>query len=142
VLAAIVWVGSELYIHFQYARARGRGPEAEAGCIADFNRWGNTVLPGMAVLLIITGVLAVIEGPWEFSQAWISIGLTVWVLTFIAGVGFYGPTGKKIAAFVEADGDRVTERSAPLIARTMLVSRVELVLLAIVVIAMVTKPGV
>lgn len=141
VLAAIVWIGSELYTHFQAAQATTRGPEAEAAFVADFMRWGNTVMPAMAILLIITGVLGVIEGPWEFSDAWVSIGLTVWVITFLLGVGFYGPQGKKLAGAIEADGGVVTAQSTPLLQRIMLVSRIELVLLLIVVIAMVAKPG-
>lgn len=141
VLAAITWIGSELYTHFQGARATARGPQAEADFVADFIRWGNTAMPVVAILLIITGVLAVLDGPWEFSQAWVSIALTAFVLLFLLGVGYYGPAGKRLAAQIEADGGTFTERSAPILRQIMLVSRIELVVLVIVVAVMVSKPG-
>jgi hypothetical protein len=141
VLAAIVWVGSDIHAQFLGVRAQKRGAEATATFALDMADWGNRALIASSLLLIITGVLGVIEGPWEFSQAWISIGLTVWVIGFVLGAGFFGPTLKRISGYVAEDGGVMTERSEVLWSRVILATRIQLVLLVIVVIAMVTKPG-
>lgn len=141
VLAAITWVGSDVFGQFLGARAQKRGPEYTANFALDMADWGNRALIGSSLLLIITGVLGVIEGPWEFSQAWISIGLTVWVVAFVAGAGYFGPTLKRISGYVAEDGGVMTERSEALWSRVILLTRIQLVLLIIVVVVMVTKPG-
>lgn len=141
VLAAITWVGSDIFGQFLGVQAQRRGPEFTGAFAVDMGRWGNVALVASSLVLIITGVLGVIEGPWEFSQAWVSIGMTVWVIGFVLGVAFFGPTLGRLATYIEEDGGRMTDRTEAMWSRVILVSRVQLVLLIVVVITMVTKPG-
>lgn len=141
VLAAITWVGSDLHAQFLAVRAQKRGPKETADFALDAADWGNRALVASSLLLILTGVLGVIEGPWEFSQAWISIGMAVWIVGFVLGAGFFGPTLKRISGYVEEDGGVMTERSEVLWTRIILLTRIQLALLVIVVVVMVAKPG-
>lgn len=141
VLAAVTWVGSDIFGQFLGVRAQQRGPEYTANFAIDMADWGNRALIASSLLLILTGVLGVIEGPWEFSQAWISIGMAVWVVGLVLGAGFFGPTLKRISDYVAEDGGTMTERSQVLWSRVILASRIQLVLLILVIVVMVSKPG-
>ena len=46
--------------------------------------------------LLIAGILLVTrdEGAFEFSDTFIQIGLTGWVISFLIGIGFYEREGK------------------------------------------------
>src|SRR5688500_16419960 len=67
---------------------------------------GERFYPAFSLLLLIAGVLLVLrdDGGWEFSDTFIQIGLTGWVISFLIGIGFYGREGKRRAGLVESEG--------------------------------------
>jgi hypothetical protein len=82
----------------------------------------------------------VIEGDWDWDQTWIVLGLVIYALTFLVGVLFYIPQGKKLQAAVAAGG----HSSADAVARAETIARmiwVDVALLLAAVFVMTTKPG-
>ena len=140
-LAAMVWVGGDLMIQMFYLRARVAGPEAIAQFAKDVEWIGLRVLNIAALVVVVLGVLLVVEvDAYEFSQFWISAALAMFAASFITGAGFLGPESGRIAKLSEERGpaDPGVQRR---IARILLISRIELVLLILIVLDMVVKPG-
>jgi hypothetical protein len=77
---------------------------------------------------------------WSFGQLWISISLTLWLLSFLAGLFYLGPKSKTLAELFEREGPTSPEGVA-LRSRLFLISRTELVFFVIIIALMVFKPG-
>lgn len=136
-----IWLGGDAMMQVLALRARAAGPERTAAFMADVEWMGTRVLTPAALLVVIFGVWMVIEEPaWEFSQFWISAGLAVFIGSFLAGAGFLGPESGRISKLIEARGAADVEVQNR-IRRVLMVSRVELLFLILLVLVMVTKPG-
>ena len=88
---------------------------------------------------LVFGVLAAIEGNWDFGSLWLIIGLSGFGVSFATGIGYFEPEMKKLAAAIERDGaadPEVRRRTASL----KMVGRIELTVLYVVVVSMVAKP--
>jgi uncharacterized membrane protein len=140
-LAAMVWVGGDLMIQMFYLRARAAGPTAVAQFAKDVEWIGLRLLNTASLLVVILGVLLVIEvDGYEFSQFWISAALAMFLASFITGAGFLGPESGRIAALSEERGPTDPEVQSR-ISRILLISRIEFVLLVLIVLDMIVKPG-
>jgi len=88
---------------------------------------------------LVFGILAALEGNWDFGALWIIIGFAGFAVSFAVGVGYFEPEGKRLMAAVERHGighPEVRRRMTNL----KTVGRIELAVLYIVVAAMVIKP--
>ena len=95
-----------------------------------------------SILLVSSGVAPVLNGDWDWSEPFISVGLLVWLVwlvSFVAGVAYLGPTSGKIKAEMSANGASL--RAQELISNVLRYSRIELALLWITVFMMVGKLG-
>ncbi len=90
-------------------------------------------------LLLVFGMLAAQQANFEFSELWITLGLAVFLVSFLTGAIFLGPESGRISKLVAARGAADPEVQMR-IRRIILISRVELVLLVLAVIDMVIKP--
>ena len=141
ILAAVIWVGGAAMLQLLGIRAsRASSPEHQAGFAADVEFVGMRTLLPASLVLIVTGVWLVHEGAWSYGTAWVSIGLAVWIVSALTGALFLGPQSGKLSKEIETLGIRSPAAQKRL--RTIfLTSRVELVLLLLVVCDMVLKPG-
>jgi uncharacterized membrane protein len=103
-------------------------------------RFTSVFYAALSVILLIAGLFLVDEVGYEFSQAWIGIGLAIWLISFVIGVGYYGRQGKKIRQLAESEGleGKTLERA---VNQYLLVNSIELTLLVLAVVDMTTKPG-
>ena len=76
---------------------------------------------------------------WSWSEPFIVVGLVVWLISFLAGIAYLGPSSGPIKAEISANG--MSPRAQELIGNTLRYSRIELVLLWIVLFMMVVKLG-
>jgi uncharacterized membrane protein len=141
VLAATIWVGGSFATQFLAIRTRRRGPAAIGPFAKDVEWYGQRFNLGASLILILAAFGLVAEGNWSLGDPWISIALAAWIISFILGAGYLGPTSKKVGQQLEASGGTATPETAATIDRLFLVSRIELALLLIVVVDMVVKPG-
>ena len=101
---------------------------------------GTRVFMPSSLVLLVFGFWLVHEGHWSLSEGWLVFGLIVIAISIAIGSGFLGPESGRIAKLIEREGPasrEVMRRRA----RIFLVSRIELVLLVLTVVAMAAKPG-
>ena len=140
VLAAVVWVGGATATQVFAIRAdRSDDPMKLAGFSRDAEWIGLRIFLPMSLILVATGFGMIGDADIDF-EAWIIIGLAVWLASAVTGSAFLGPESGRIAAVVEREGPTSPE-AARRIQRIFVISRIELLLLMIVVVVMVTKPG-
>jgi uncharacterized membrane protein len=143
ILTAMVWVGGNALLQIIAARVfRENDPARTAGFAADVEQIGMKVFSPASVLLIASAVGLMLNdaSPWSWGEPFVSVGLVVWVISFLAGVGYLGPTSGKIKRSIEATGPTSPE-SLRLVGNVLRYSRIELALLVVTVFMMVVKLG-
>ena len=138
ILSAMVWVGGSVMTQVFGARARRSGDPARTLVFARDAAIAGRVLTGAGVSAAVWGVLLVLEADiYEWEQTWVAIGIFGVLIGALLGARVFAPQIRKLIAQLEsgASGAVATLR------RIQLVGRVELVVLAVVLWAMVTKPG-
>ena len=142
ILGAIVWFGGGVLLSVLAAQARKSGdPEAVLKLLQESDTVGNKVFFPASLVLLVAGILLVtLEDIGDWEDLWILTGIGGFVVSVFLGIFFYGPTGKKIGAAVEAGGPW-DPAVMTLVDRYLLVARLDLLVLLVVVFAMTTKPG-
>jgi uncharacterized membrane protein len=142
VLAAVVWVGGGLFVQYQATRlTRAGDPLRLAAFGQDAAKAGNQVFMPASLLALLMGISMVLYSPaLGFSTTWILIGLLGYAATFVTGAFFLGPTAGKLGRAMEAEGPESPAVQAG-IARIMTISRIDAVVLILVIADMVFKPG-
>jgi len=142
ILFAVVWVGSNTAIQIFVIRARRAGADRLAYFAREIEWDGTRVLIPASLTLVVLGFLLLNEsdGAWDLGQGWVTFGFVVWLLSFVTGAGFLGPESGRLSKMVEERGPEDPEYQRR-IARIFVVSRIELLLLVLVVLDMAVKPG-
>jgi uncharacterized membrane protein len=141
IAAAIVWLGGGVAIQVLAIRANRSDDPARGIAIAHEAEWFGTriALPSSLSVLVL-GIILTIDGPWDFGQMWIVLALIGFGLSFVTGAAFLGPESGRIGKLLAIEGPESPAVRAR-IQRIFLVSRIELVLLYLIVLDMVIKPG-
>jgi hypothetical protein len=98
----------------------------------------RTILPASLVVLIF-GILLVLEGQYKFEQTFVIVGILGAVSTIVIGTGFLSPRMRKQEENWDEHGDP-SEIATRALSRTMLIARIDLVVLFVVIGTMVFKP--
>jgi len=139
VLMAIVWVGGALMIQlFAFKIMRADDDQQLATFARDVEFISMRTFIPASLILVVLGFVLIHQAGWAY-HFWIVFALAVWALSFITGAGFLGPESGRIAKRIDEGG--VDAELRVRIERVLLISRVELVLLALVAMDMVLKPG-
>ncbi|HZT16731.1 MAG TPA: hypothetical protein VFA19_12375 [Gaiellaceae bacterium] len=140
VLMAIVWVGGALMIQLLALQIlRSHEGERIAGFAKDVEVIGMRVFVPASLILVVLGFVLVHQGHWRY-HFWIVVALVVWALSFVSGAAFLGPESGRIGRLIEERGG-VDGEVRMRIERLLLHSRVELLLIALIAMDMVLKPG-
>jgi uncharacterized membrane protein len=141
ILAALIWVGGGISMHILGRRVLKRGDAEEIYKFsAEVNVIGLRIYAPTSLILLVAGILLVNEAGYEFSQLWISLAFVGWIISFIVGVGYYGPQDKKLQALVAADGPTAPGVVAN-VRQALTVNSIEILILLLVVVDMTVKPG-
>ena len=141
ILAAMIWLGTSIYLQFTATRlAKVNDPARMATFAKDAEYTGTRLIMPSTILLLLMGIAMVAYGPYDFTDTWILLAFAGYAATFVTGAFVIGPASGKIGALLEAEGPSSPEAQA-LIRRIFAVSRVDLVVLLLVVADMVFKPG-
>jgi len=142
ILAAIAWVGGAITMQTVGARlVRAESPEA----VAAFARTAEWIGPRlyMPASLAVLGfgiALVAASDAWSIGQLWIILALVGIAISAIGGAVFFGPQAKRIGEALRSEGAE-SERAQALIRRLFVVGRIDLVVLLLIVVDMVLKPG-
>ena len=140
IAAAVIWLGSGFFVQMLIARAEKIGDRLFLKQFSAYPAWmtQRIFIPASLAVLVL-GILLTIEGPWTFGQLWIVLGLVGYALSFLTGILLLEPQGKRIQAAIETHGPE-SPQAAFQIARINVISRLELVVLYLVVYVMSLKP--
>ena len=85
ILAAMFWLGGITVVGaFAVRILRTREPGATAAFLGSLRVIGPLVLAPAPVLLLAMGIWMVAK-QWDFSQTWVSVGLTLFAVAFLIG---------------------------------------------------------
>jgi uncharacterized membrane protein len=141
VLSAVVWVGSGIFVQLQASRLRKLDLARLASFAKDLEFWGRRFFAPASLSTGVLGVALVLYSPvLGFSTTWIWLGLVGFGLTFITGAFFIGPTSGKLGKIVEVRPPDDPEVQAA-ITRILTISRIDQLVLVLVIADMVFKPG-
>jgi hypothetical protein len=139
VLMAIIWVGGGIHLQIIGTRLQAADDPVQLG---NFNRqveWiGTRVLTPSSILIVIAGVFMVLDR-WDFEQLWIIIGIAGFAYSFVNGAFFLGPLSGKTRKLIDEKGP-ADPQVQDNIRKLFTFSRIELVILIVVVWAMTMKP--
>ena len=139
-LFVVAWVGADIGLQVLSLRILRAGPQRSADFVSDVAWLGTRLLTPSALLVVIFGFGLVSELNYSVGDTWIWLALLAFVASFIAGAGFLGPESGRIGDLIRERGVDDGEVQAR-IRRLMLISRIELVILILVILDMVVKPG-
>ena len=139
-LFLVAWVGTDIGLQVLSLRALAAGPERSVAFTADVEWLGTRLLIPSALLVAVFGVLLVNEVGYDFGDTWIILGLAGFLASAVTGAGFLGPEAGRISK-LGAERDPADPEIQARIRRVLLVSRIELLILVLVILDMVVKPG-
>ena len=141
VLGAVAWVGGVILSQVNGALAMRSGEQARIyGFISDQAWLGKRYFAPASIAVIIAGIVMVVDSGYEFSDLWIVMGIALWLASVVIGAGFLGPRSEKLETEIQQKG--MDDPGVQSLGRQLgLLSRVDLVILLLVVIVMVVKPG-
>jgi uncharacterized membrane protein len=142
ILLAVVWVGSNTAIQIFVIRAKRAGADRLTYFASEIEWYGTRVLIPTSLALVVLGFILLHEssGAYDLGQGWVTFGFVVWLLSFISGAGYLGPESGRLSKLVDERGPEDPEYQRRL-SRIFVVSRIELLLLILVVLDMTVKPG-
>lgn len=142
VLAAIAWVGGAILSQVHGAWSRRKADPQKLVDYIDFQAFlGTRYFAPLSGTVVLAGIGMVIVSGWNFTDTWILIGLVLFAISALTGSLYLGPESEKILAGLTGGGapDAVLQKR---IDRIILATRIDLVVLILVVADMVFKPGI
>ena len=142
ILRAIVWLGGGLALSVAGSRARA---SAEPGAVRDFARLllhvaPRVMTPGVIGTVVFGVALVLTSAAWDFAQLWVVIGLVLFAVAFVIGLGYLSRIGIQLGKLADDTAASSVDADA-LLGRWILGYRVVLVILVVIVWDMVFKPG-
>jgi len=92
------------------------------------------------IAVLVLGVWIVAVSAWNFTDTWVLLGLAGIAATIATGAGFLGPESERLGKLA-ADRDPSDPEIQRRIKRIFAISRIDVVVLVLVVADMVFKPG-
>lgn len=141
VAGAVAWVGSGTLIQILGTRAIYQGTGEDSARFIDdvvflSKRWFIPV----GLWTVAFGIATALKASISFGDLWVTVGLTMFVVSFLMGAGYLGPQSERIAKIGESEGVESAAYDAN-VKRLIVASRIELFLLWATVFVMVIKPG-
>jgi uncharacterized membrane protein len=141
VIGAIVWIGGAVMHVALMQLAERSGNRAEMVRLLGYDdRLGPLLYVPAGLIVLLAGIGLVLEGGWEWGQAWIVAGLVLFGVALVGGAAYFIPAGKRLQRAVASDGEE-SEAVGRLIVEIERVALLDLVVLLAAVYVMTAKPG-
>jgi uncharacterized membrane protein len=140
VAAAVVWVGGATLFHIIGERAVASNDAARVqALLTDSEHLAKRFFMPASVTVLVFGIVTTINGDIGFEEPWIVGGIAGIVLSIVIGAGMIGPTSARLAQRMPTSGLDDEIRAGLNKIRNL--SRIDLLILFVVVFLMVTKPS-
>ena len=140
IVAAVIWVGGALMIQILALFAlRSPLPGRTAEFAGEAEIVGMRLFAPTSLILLGLGFYLVSSGHWGY-HLWIWLALAGFAASFLTGIAFLGPESGRIKKVIQAQGPESPEATSR-IRRILTVSRIEALILVLIVFDMVLKPG-
>ena len=139
-VGAVVGFGGSALGTVMLRRAWAEGPDAAAAVRRAYEFASNRLTDLAAYLAGIAGLVAVLIGPWNFRQGWVTIGFVLYFAWAAIAHGALRPTGAKLAEAMDAGPERSVDAER-LRKRVELWSMASNLVIVAAIAVMVTKPG-
>jgi uncharacterized membrane protein len=140
ILAAATWVGGGSFVTMLVSRARREtDPERLSGLVRTIRPIAQRVFPGSGAVLVVTGFWMIYNFGWPY-ETWVVLGIIGWAYSFVTGGALIGPTVDKAVARYD-EGGPTDPQALAFVNRMLMLARFDSLVLALVVIDMVIKPG-
>jgi hypothetical protein len=134
-------VGSAIYAQVLATKVMGENdPVHLARTAKDIGDLGNRLITPSAIAVLVFGIWIVAVSFWNFTDTWVWLALVGIAITIATGAGFLGPESERLGK-LGAERDPSDPEVQRRIRRIVAVSRIDLVVLILVVADMVFKPG-
>jgi uncharacterized membrane protein len=140
VLAMATWFGSGLAVTAMGLRSLKAGIGPFSAFSVQATAWAGRAHPAAGVVILLTGIGMVLDAGYSFGDTWILIALVGIFAAMGVGGGLIERTSSALAESVAAGGGTLPETERPVAQRLLLYTRIELAILAIVIVDMVVKP--
>jgi uncharacterized membrane protein len=141
VLAAVAWVGGDILLQvFGVRIQRANDPERMSQFGLDVEFVGLRFIMPLSVVLILAAIALIWYGPYGLSALWVKLAIVGYLITLVTGAAVLGPTSGKIGRLLQTKAPDDPEVTS-LLSRLLLVSRLDLIVLILLVADMVFKPG-
>ena len=139
ILAATIWLGGGFMLVVQGTIAMRRDDEsAMEYVLSQSSSLAMRMFIPASLVVFVMGMLMVLDGPWSFSQLWVTLGLIGYAATFVTGAGILGPMGKRIEAQIAEQG--FTGEAVTAGRKLLVLARLDYTLFVLILIDMVLKP--
>ena len=139
-VGAVVGFGGSALGTVMLRRAWAEGPDAAAAVRRAYEFASNRLADLAAYLAGIAGFVAVLIGPWNFRQGWVTIGFVLYFAWAGIAHGALRPTSAKLAEAMDAGPER-SDDAERLRKRAELWSMASNLVIVAAIAVMVTKPG-
>jgi hypothetical protein len=141
VAAVVTWVGGGIMLHVIAERTVASNDPARVGALlADAEILGQRYFGPASGIALIAGIWLVIEGSWGWTEPFVIGGITGVALSTIIGFGMIQPAAIKAGRSLGATGT-ITAEVSTFLRKVRTFSRVDTVVLVVVLFLMTVKPG-
>jgi uncharacterized membrane protein len=138
ILATATWLGAGVTVGFLAPRLRRGGDEVAGTFMSAYEKMGLLLFNPAGILVLLTGVFLVIDGPWEFENAFVAIGVVVVIIGAVLGARVFTPLSREAQA-AHATGD--VARLDKIYSRFRAFGAIDVTLIVLAIVAMVLKLG-
>lgn len=139
IMSAITAVGANITYAIWIVRARTE-PSHTAFALRGIRFIDNRIANPAYGVLLVTGLLMIAFGHWSVTTLWIVLGLVLFAVLVVLGVGFYSPTLRSQITVAEGAGAASPE-FARLGRRGQILGATMGLVVVLIVVAMVFKPA-
>jgi uncharacterized membrane protein len=138
--AVVLWVGGAVAVQIFGALATSSGDPARSAAFGkDTGVMVRWVFMPSSLVVLVTGILLVDEGNWDWGEWFIVLGLVGWAAVAVAAFGYLTRALKDVGMRMATQGPS-PELGAEM-SRLILVARVLILVLFAILFVMVVKPG-
>lgn len=139
VVTTVLWVGGLHLQQLQAARIVKSGDAERIAAWADeVDRTTRRLYTPLAALVLVSGIWLTANMGIDMGESWISVGFLTWLVAIGLGAALAAPRARKVAAAIAVEGVG-SPAAQEGIRRVLLVSRIELAVLLLAILAMTTK---